>query len=1044
MNKKIKLTNSALEIAESRYFMEGENWEQCVKRVANEISSSEINRKSEIRDSFQEMIYNMDFIPAGRILRNSGRPRGSLFNCYNLPIGDSIEEIGDYLKNSLILWSEGGGVGCNFSALRPKGDSIFGKGGISSGLVSFIAAANDVSKTIESGGSRRAAAIALVDISHPEVMDFIDAKLVHERLSHFNISVIINDDFLEAVESNKDWEFKFKQKSYGKIKARKIWDKIINNMITSAEPGLVNWSNFSKNNSYYFAPITGSNPCVTGETLVAVADGRNHVSIKQLAEEGKDIPVFCLNENNKEVEVKMMRRPRITGVNEKILKVNLNDGSYIRCTENHEFTMKDGSVKKAKNLIENDRLHHMIKSKKENGYVQIKNGTGSSKVSEHRLVGEYLIGRKLKIYEVVHHKDRNRDNNSLNNLQVLNNTDHNLLHMLGNNNPMKDGWWNTATEEEKKRYKENMSRSTSGSKNGNWGGYNFEELEKVVTEFVKNEGGPVSMKEWRRYCKENKIPGESNVIYEHGFKSPDAFFKYILKKFDYDLSPIRMRGYKQYLKIKSETDLDVSFDKENGTQVKKQCENCGDYFMTSWALRERAFCSVPCSNKSVERREQQRENTKNRNKIQRDVVAGIYLELKDQLGRDPYRFEVDKICKERKVKWVLYGKHEKPNEYCFGPFKEVKNYAENEYINYIIDSIEEDGYENVYNGTVDDNHNFYIYTKTSDNEKSYNFNYINTLQCGETVLEDYGLCNLGSLVLPNFITGNVNTNWKKLENTIRLAVRFLDNVIDVNKYALKEVDISAHNSRRIGIGVLGLAEFLFAKGLKYGSVDSVKEVDRLMRFIRDIGYDASIDLAIEKGSFPKFDPVHFGKASFVRKLPVSLRMKIKEKGIRNTTLFAIAPTGTISLLTGYSSGIEPLFSKAYMRNDRVSKRIYVHPLYEDFLINNKEIPEWYVSSYDLKPEDHFEIQSVVQKYVDGSVSKTINLPKNTTYKDLSKLLLEYIYDLKGVTVYRDGSREGQVLNSLTKDEIISYLKNNGVSKTLSINDVKCASGECEI
>ncbi|MCK5023262.1 MAG: hypothetical protein KAS04_03755, partial [Candidatus Aenigmarchaeota archaeon] len=293
--KKIELTKNALTIAQKRYFMEGEDWSKCVERVAGVVSVCENKNRDQIKNDFYDMIYNQYFIPGGRILRNCGRPRGSLFNCYNLPIGDSIEEIGDLIKNSLILWAEGGGVGINFSPLRPKGDSILGKGGTSSGLVSFIEAADAVSHTIESGGSRRAAAIAHVDISHPEVIDFIDAKLIHKKLSHFNISVAINNEFLETVEANGDWTFKFKQKSYTTVKARDIWNKIISNMIACAEPGLLNWSNFYKNNSWYFAPIVGTNPCHTGDTLVAVADGRRLVSFKQLAKEKKDTPVFCLN-----------------------------------------------------------------------------------------------------------------------------------------------------------------------------------------------------------------------------------------------------------------------------------------------------------------------------------------------------------------------------------------------------------------------------------------------------------------------------------------------------------------------------------------------------------------------------------------------------------------------------------------------------------------------------------------------------------------------------------------------------------------------------
>jgi len=578
LSKKVQLNDNAEKVATARYFMDEEDWETCTERVADTAALPEGDRKSKYKDLFHDMLYCQDFLCGGRILRNSRRSRGSLFNCYHLPIGDSIEEIGDFYRDALILWSEGGGVGCNFSPLRPKDDPILGKGGKSSGLVSWIEGANAIAQLIESGGARRAAAIGHVDISHPEILNFIDAKTVHGKLSHFNISVAVTDEFLEAVETDDLWEFKFKQKSYGKMKARLIWNKIVDNMIQYAEPGLLNWNNFSKNNSFYFEPVLGTNPC------------------------------------------------------------------------------------------------------------------------------------------------------------------------------------------------------------------------------------------------------------------------------------------------------------------------------------------------------------------------------------------------------------------------------------------------------------------------------------GETTLGPYGVCDLGSLVLPNFITGNVNTNWKKLETTIKLAIRFLDNIIDVNKYTLKQIDINAHNSRRIGLGILGVAEYLFAKKVRYGSDKANVELDRLMRFIRDAAYQASVELAIEKGSFPKFDPVQFGKASFVRKLPASLRMDIKRFGIRNTTIMALAPTGTISLLTDYTNGIEPLYSKAYLRHDRVSDRVYIHPKYEEFLKSGEPIPDWYVDSFDLTPKDHFEVQVIMQRYTDGSVSKTINLPKETTGEDLSKLLLEYIHDLKGVTVYRDGSRPGQILNKLTDNDVKEYMKKQDtvIERHMVEQDVECATGSCQI
>lgn len=574
------LSDQALEIATDRYFMDSmEDWERLSHRVGSEAARSENGYLSQYKDKFAEIIYNLLFLPGGRILRNTGRPRGSLFNCYVLPVGDSRAEIGKWFDNSLNLWGEGGGIGSNLSFLRPRGAPIKGVGGHSSGPVSFLEASNAVAKTIESGGSRRAAALACMNVSHPDIMEFIDAKTVHDRLSHYNISVIVNDDFLEAVEADSEWQFKFNQQAYGTIPARDIWDKIIENMVTGAEPGLLHWENLISNNSYYFDPIIATNPC------------------------------------------------------------------------------------------------------------------------------------------------------------------------------------------------------------------------------------------------------------------------------------------------------------------------------------------------------------------------------------------------------------------------------------------------------------------------------------GEVPLGAYGVCCLGSLVLTNFTIplsgGGAKTDWKNMERVIKLAVRLLDNVIDINKYVLRENDINAHEGRRIGIGVLGLADYMFAKEIRYGSPKAVEETENLMKFIRNVAYEASIELAVEKGAFPKFDPIAYSKSNFFKTLPAkALRMAIKDKGIRNVTCMAMPPTGTTALLPEVSSGIEPLFLRAYIRNDRVSNRVYVHPIYKNCLEQDEKPPEWFVDTDDLKPEEHLDIQASVQKFTDGGVSKTINLPKNTTAEDLSRLTLEYIRDLKGVTVYVDGSRDKQILNKLTKKEVKEYMKTGDVSTAPDI--MECATGACEI
>jgi len=565
--------NSEL-IFKKRYAIhKDETWQELADRVGK--GGAQVEKDFiEWGEAFSEDIYEMRFLPGGRILRNVGRPRGTLFNCYVEPLEDSMRQIGQFQMNCGILWSEGGGVGCNASFLRPENAPIVQKGGESSGPISFLKWANAGADTIKVGGSRRAAALALMNVSHPDIIKFINAKLVEGELDCFNISVGVTEDFLQAVEANGNWDLEWKNKTWETVKARDIWDLILTNMVNCAEPGLINWDNLRSNNSYYFDPIISTNPC------------------------------------------------------------------------------------------------------------------------------------------------------------------------------------------------------------------------------------------------------------------------------------------------------------------------------------------------------------------------------------------------------------------------------------------------------------------------------------GEVPLGAHGVCCLGSLVLPNFITGTRNTNWQLMEKTVHNSIRFLDNIIQINKYVIEDVKQKAFDGRRIGLGIMGLAEYLFVKGVRYGSRESIRVITRLMENIRNYAYEASCNLAKEKEPFPKFDVKEFSKAHFFKTLPASLRMDIKKHGIRNVSVMAVAPTGTISLLPEVSSSIEPLFCKSYLRHDEISDRAYIHPKYKEILESGEPAPDWYVDSYDLKPEDHFETQVAVQKYLDGAVSKTINCPKGFKKEQLSDLLLEYIRDLKGVTLYVDGSREGQILNPLNEEETRKHLETLFFHTDQS--EQECTTGKCDI
>lgn len=272
-----------------------------------------------------------------------------------------------------------------------------------------------------------------------------------------------------------------------------------------------------------------------------------------------------------------------------------------------------------------------------------------------------------------------------------------------------------------------------------------------------------------------------------------------------------------------------------------------------------------------------------------------------------------------------------------------------------------------------------------------------TNPCGEQPLHEYESCNLGSINLSHFVdpAEKEPINWERLGQVIRLAVRFLDDVIDVNKYPLPEIERMTKANRRIGLGVMGWADLLLQMKIKYDSSAATRLAEKLMSFLRREATAESARLAEQRGSFP-----NIGKSIY------------RGKKLRNATTLTIAPTGTISRIAGCSSSIEPVFAFEFTSRiiDREIKD--VHPLYEAWKSEHgaEPLPEYFRTAHDIAPEWHVRMQAAFQKYVDNSVSKTINFPHSATPKDVEKAyLLAYELNTKGITIYRDGCRAEQVL-----------------------------------
>lgn len=325
-----------------------------------------------------------------------------------------------------------------------------------------------------------------------------------------------------------------------------------------------------------------------------------------------------------------------------------------------------------------------------------------------------------------------------------------------------------------------------------------------------------------------------------------------------------------------------------------------------------------------------------------------------------------------------------------------------------------------------------------------------TNPCGEVPLLPYESCNLGSVNLSKMVVDG-EVNWDKLKETVRTAVHFLDNVIDVNNYPLPQIEESTKANRKIGLGVMGFAEMLLKLKVPYGSEKAVALAEKVMKFISDEARKMSVEIAEERGSFPNFEGSIWRKKGY--------------KAIRNATLTSIAPTGSISIIGGTTSGIEPLFAVSFVRNVMGTQLFEVNPMFEKVAKERgfystelmqrvakngsprgiKEIPvdvqRVFVTALDIAPEWHVKMQAAFQKHTDNAVAKTVNLPHEASLEDVRKIfLLAHDLKCKGVTVYRYGSKKEQVLYTSP----ISGIKNSRKQFVEADSEYSggCPSGVC--
>lgn len=347
-----------------------------------------------------------------------------------------------------------------------------------------------------------------------------------------------------------------------------------------------------------------------------------------------------------------------------------------------------------------------------------------------------------------------------------------------------------------------------------------------------------------------------------------------------------------------------------------------------------------------------------------------------------------------------------------------------------------------------------------------------TNPCGEVPLLPYEACNLGSINLAKMVTDSNEIDWKLLESTVRISIRFLDNVITANKFPLPQIEEMVLANRKIGLGIMGWADMLMKLGISYSSDKAVTFATQIMEFIQYISKTESVDLAKERGRFKNFEgSVYDCDSYFYNKYHggfitdeqwQKLDEDVKKYGLRNATTTCIAPTGTISMIAGASGGIEPLFGLVFLRNIMDGTELLeVNPIFEEYMKSNglysqnimeeiaksgsvahissipQGVKEIFQTAHDITPYWHVKMQASFQKYTDNAVSKTVNFVESATKEDIQETyILAYKNNLKGITVYRNNSRKFQPMNLEVKEETYN--------PTGEIKTVKCPECGTEI
>lgn len=1065
----------AAKVFVDKYAMQNKNGEYLEltpndmhRRLAKEFARIESKYPNALlEDKIFDLLKDFKFVvPQGSPMSAIGNKHQlqSLSNCFVIQgvHSDKLDSYGGIMladQELAQIMKRRGGVGLDISGIRPKNMPTNNSAKTTDGIAVFMERFSNTCREVAQNG-RRGAEMQTISVNHPEIETFINIKRDLKKVTGANISIKITDEFMHAVKNNADYILRYpvdadpaNAQITKTVKAKAIWDQIVESAWASAEPGILFWDNVKKNTPSDIYKDFGhesisTNPCFSGDTLIAVADGRHAVPIKQLAEEGRDVPVYSVDPKTGKVEIKMGRNPRITGYNKKLVRVTLDDGSSFDVTPDHKCLLKDGSTVLAKDLKQGDSLPRFDKNLepvKENGkdyYLIHGNAFDVSKdrTFEHHLIAKFHDPNTWnKIYNnakqlgfaqtgglVVHHKDFNRLNNAPSNLEIMTFKDHIELH--------------------------NKLNDMSGDKNNNYSGFTSDQIKEHALILTKQLSQRFTHEQWQDYAKQNKLPQTFSMFRKNELGSISHLAKICAAELGIEFINEDPRVVKTLTSM-----LNQGYDSRilNGKVfVKKSCEKCNKEFEVESVSREAAFCSKVCVNLTHNKDLNQNEEVKKKRDAGRDSFnndkmikvkneqARIYSELKFNLNRDPFMKEWEVACKENNIPCRI-GKALK---FGFKNFKEVAT-AGNLYNHKVVSVVELLGEHTVYNITVDDFHTVSIVTYSKEKNGNKTYHGVSMRNCGEIILPKYDACRLLCLNLSAYVdksfTKEASFNFELFNEHAMISQRLMDDIIDleiecvdsilekikndpepeeakaVENNLWKKIREMNVSGRRTGLGVTALGDALAMLNIKYGSQESIDMTYKIYRALAVAAHSQSCILASERGAFPIFsyelEKDHDYLNNIFADCSENIRNMWKTVGRRNIALTTTAPTGSVSMLTQTSSGIEPVYLLSYTRrkkhnpSDKHAKVDFVDALgdsWQEFTVYHHGVKKFMdITGLPIEESAYFgatsneidwvasvDLQAAAQKSIDHSISKTCVTKDSLIETDQGLVYLDELID----------------------------------------------------